>query len=119
MSAGPGGPTHERVAYQNGPERANCMTSDRGQDLGAVVRHRDRVLEVGRERAVARHDRPALGLDLDLVAAERQHRLDREADPGLELQPAGSGPVVRDLRLLVHLGPDPMADELADDAVAV
>ena len=23
MSAGPGGPTHERVAYQNGPDRAN------------------------------------------------------------------------------------------------
>jgi hypothetical protein len=36
--------------------------------------------------------------------------------PGLELAPRATGPEVRDLRLLVHLRPDAVADELADDA---
>ena len=38
--------------------------------------------------------------------------------PGLELAPGTAGPVVRDLRLLVHLGADAVPDELADDAEA-
>src|SRR4029079_1240642 len=107
MSAGPGGPAHERVAYQNGPERANWSfwsSCDGREDFGTSVRDRDRVLEVGRQRAVARDDGPAAGLHLGLGPAERQHRLDREADPWLELHPPDAGPVVGDLRLLVHLG---------------
>src|SRR5262249_1205950 len=100
MSAGPGGPTHERVAYQN--ERAEATSPlDRRQDLGTLLRDGDRVLEMGCERAVARDDRPAVGLDLDLVTAQRQHRFDREADPRLELHAADAGPVVGHLRLLV------------------
>ena len=38
--------------------------------------------------------------------------------PGSELHAADARPVVRDLWLLVHLGPDSVADELANDAVA-
>ena len=39
--------------------------------------------------------------------------------PRPELGPGPGGPVVGDLGLLVELGPDPVADELADDAVTV
>src|SRR4029453_15939375 len=116
MNAGPGGPAHERVAYQNGRDAAN-WESRRRQDLGTLLRDGDRVLEMGRQRAVTGHDGPAVGLHLDLVAAECEHRLDRQADPRLELHPADAGPVVGDLRLLVHLGADSVADELSDDAV--
>src|SRR3990170_2526626 len=89
----PGGPTHERVAYQNlgrsgkpedgtwRPERS----SDTGQDLGTVLGHRDGVLEVGGHRAVGGDHRPVIRQDGDVVAAEGEHRLDGEADPGLEL----------------------------------
>src|SRR5205823_1680849 len=107
-------------AYQRWPNPANsCSPSDRRQDLGAVVGDRDRVLEMGRQRAVTGHNGPAIGLDRDVAAAEGQHRLDREADAGRELHALDAGPVVRDLRLLVHLRPDPVADELPDDPVPV
>src|SRR6266566_5846940 len=134
MSVGPAGPTHERVAYQRWQTRANSTSvgwrrgaglpwrlpsqSNGRQDLWTVFRYCDRVLEMGGQGAVAGHDRPAVRLDRDLMAAEGQHRLDREADPGHELHPANPGSIVRKLRLLVHLGPDAVADELTDDAVA-
>ena len=54
----------------------------------------------------------------DVVAAEGEHRLDGQAQAGLELAARAAGPVVGDLRLLVHLGADAVADELADDAAA-
>src|SRR4051794_3209678 len=78
------GPTHERGGYQLAPSasNANDASSDRRQDLGPIARYRDRVLEMRRERAVAGHHGPAIGLDLDLVRAEREHRLDGQADPG-------------------------------------
>src|SRR5258705_1835077 len=124
MSVGPAGPTHERVAYQSWPARGNSSgpialpSCDGRQNLGAVLGDRDRVLEMGGQGAVAGHDGPAVGLDRYLVTAEGQHRLDREADARNELEAPDSGPVVGELRLLVHLGADAVADELADDAVA-
>src|SRR6185369_2220915 len=48
-------------------------------------------------------------------ATEGEHRLDGQAQAGLELATRATGPEVGDLRLLVHLGPDAVADELADD----
>ena len=68
--------------------------------------------------AVGRRDRPAVRADPRLVAAEREHRLDGEAQAGLEPAAAAAGAVVRDLRLLVHLGADAVADVGAHDAVA-
>ena len=82
-------------------------------------RYRDRVLEVGREGAVAVTTVQPSSRTCTVVAAEREHRLDRQAHPGCELDGRGAGPVVRDLRVLVHLGADAVADELADDAEAV
>src|SRR5690349_15217519 len=91
---------------------------DARQDLGTVIRHRDRVLEMGRQRTVERRDRPAVRPDLDVSGPEGEHRLNREADAGRELHPADARSVVRDLWLLVHLRADPVADELPDDPVA-
>src|SRR5688500_9093044 len=47
-----------------------------GEDLGAVVGHGDRVLEVGRERPVPGHHRPAVVEGLCLGLALVDHRLD-------------------------------------------
>ena len=66
-----------------------------------------------------RRDGPVVREDVGSMVAEREHRLDREAQAGLELAPAATGAVVGDLRFLVHLGADAVADELADDAEAV
>src|SRR4029078_8955774 len=105
MSAGPDGPTHERVAYQNRRSGANnARSSDRRQDLGTIVGHGNGVLEMGGQRAVDRRDRPAVRAHRDLAAAEREHRLDREADAGGQLHAPDAGPVVWDMRLLLHLG---------------
>ena len=79
---------------------------------------RDRVLEVGGEGVVGGCDGPAVGLHVDVAVAEREHRLDRQADAGLELGAARARAVVRDLRVLVHLRADAVADERPDDAVA-
>src|SRR4051794_32917197 len=73
------------------------------------------MLEMGRQRPVPRHDRPIVGEDPGVEPAEGEHRLDGEAEAGLQLAPGTAGPEVGDLRLLVHGGPDPVADELADD----
>ena len=73
---------------------------------------------MGRQRPVGRDDRPVVRLDAGVVAAEGEHRLDGQAQAGLELAARAAGPVVGDLRLLVHLGPDAVADELADDPEA-
>src|SRR4051794_2758699 len=115
------GPTHERGGYQLAPSASNAIASSsyRREDLGPIARYGDRVLEMRRERAVDGDDGPAVGLDLDLVRAEREHRLDGQADPRRGLDPAAAAPEVRDVRRLVHLGPDPVADEVLDDAVAV
>src|SRR6478672_6967010 len=71
---------------------------------------------MGRQGAIGRDDGPVVRLDASVVAAEGEHRLDGEAQAGLELAAWTTGPEVRDLWLLVHLGPDAVADELADDA---
>src|SRR5258708_4541945 len=90
-----------------------------GQDFRAVVRYGDRVLELRGQGAVSRDDGHTVGLDRDVAAAEGEHRLDRQADPRHELHPPDAGPIVRNLRLFVHLRADAVADELPDDAVAV
>ena len=80
-SVGPDGPTHERVAYQMTPIPATRTpsSSDRREDLGTMLGHRDGVLEMGGERSVDGHDSPVVRLDPCLVASEGEHRLDGKA----------------------------------------
>ena len=54
--------------------------SDGREYLRAVVRYGNRVFEVGGHGAVRGDDGPAVGLDLDVGSAQREHRLDGEAD---------------------------------------
>ena len=64
-----------------------------------------------RQAAVARLDGPAVGAHADLVAAEGEHRLDGQAQAGLDAAAPVARAEVGDLRLLVHLGADAVADE--------
>ena len=89
------------------------------EDPRAVGRDGHRELEVGGQRAVLRVDRPAVVAHPDHVAARVHHRLDREHHPLLELRARVDRPEVRDLRILVHVAPDPVADERAHDAQAL
>src|SRR6266540_1399455 len=113
-SAGPGGPTHERVAYQRWPIPAT-VGSCLGQNLRTVVSDGDRMLEMGRQRTVGGDHGPIVAEDPGVVGTEREHRLDRETDPRLELSSGTPGPVVGDLGLLVHGRADAVPHELADD----
>src|SRR5204862_3944977 len=62
-NAGPGGPAHERAAYQIGLIRANRgrRALDRRENHRARGRHGDRVLQVGGQRAIAGDDRQVIG----------------------------------------------------------
>ena len=116
-------PTHERVGYQTHaatPASRSAPRQTRGEDLAdrrsviAMVCSKWAASEPSRVTTV----QPS-GRRLDLVAAEREHRLDRKADARARAAcPSPADPVVRDLGLLVHRRPDAVADELADDAVA-
>src|SRR6185312_4304559 len=83
---------------QTGRSRRTGTSVDRGEDLGTVLGDGDGVLEMGREGAVRGAHGPAVSLDVHVPAPEREHRLDREADAGLELGATRAGAVVRDLR---------------------
>src|SRR6185503_2910525 len=113
-SAGPDGPAHERVAYQTWAFQATAM-SCLGQDLRTVRGDGDGMLEMGREGSVGGHYGPVVRQDPGVVASEREHRLDGQADARLELATRAAGPVIRDLRLLVHVRADAVPNELAND----
>src|SRR5664279_5192106 len=64
-----GGPAHERAAYQSGAESATGLY--RGQDLRAMLGDRDRVFEMGRQRAIEGHHGPIVLEHGGLIRAER------------------------------------------------
>jgi hypothetical protein len=66
---------------------------------------------VSGQAPVGGHYGPAVVEDLDFVGAEGEHRLDRQAEPGLQLSAAERGREVGHLRLFVHLGTDAVPDE--------
>src|SRR5690606_17877912 len=68
--------------------------------------------------AIRRADGPAVGVHGDLLRAAGDHRLDAERHPGAELLAGPPAAEVRHLRVFVHAPPDPVADEVAHDAVA-
>src|SRR5512135_2459243 len=57
----------------------------RGEDLRPLLGQGHGVLVVGREAAVLGHGRPAVLQDLDLPAAQGDHRLDGQRHAGPEL----------------------------------
>ena len=61
----------------------------------------------------------SLGVDLDLPAAEVDHRLDGERHPRAEPLARAALAVVLHLRRVVELAPDAVADEVAHDAAAL
>src|SRR5918998_628851 len=96
-----------------------ALTAVGGEHPRAVLGDGQGVLEMGRERAVRGVDRPPVPLaEAYVVATERDHGLYREGHPGKEPRPGARPAVVGDLRVLVHLAPDPVGDEVPYDAVA-
>src|SRR5881227_717979 len=89
------------------------------QDSWPFCGNRHRVLEMARQGPVGTVNRPVVGTDADPVLARRGHRLDSENHPLLELRTGARLAVIRDLRILVHLAPDAVSDQRADDREAV
>ena len=86
---------------------------------GAVAGDRDRELEVGGQRAVLGVDRPVVVAHPHGVAAGRDHRLDGQDHALLEQRALAGLAEVGDLRVLVHVAADAVADERAHDREAV
>src|SRR5437667_6810100 len=80
------------------------------QDLGPPRPDRHRMLEVSAQRTVPRYHCPAIGLGHDFGPPDVHHRLDRKHLAGHEPRAPLGRSVVRHLRLLVHLAPDPGPD---------
>src|SRR4029077_2083387 len=98
--------------------RLSSVEGPLGEYDGALFCDSDGVLKVGGQGAVGGADRPAVRLHVDVGRAGVHHRLDRQRHPGLEPGQVALAAEVRDLGVLVHLAPDPVADELADDREA-
>src|SRR4051812_14863009 len=92
------------------PDQARCPQSQDREHLGATVSDRNRVFEVRGARSVGGHDGPAVIERSILRLARGQHRLDREHHALPEAQPPPGGPIVRNVWLLVHRGPDAVPD---------
>ena len=89
------------------------------EDHRAVLRDGERVLGVGGSAAVAGDDRPAVATQVvRVVATLDEHRLDRDHQARLELEPPARGALVRDVRLLVHRVADAVAAEVLRQPVA-
>ena len=69
--------------------------------------------------AIGGDDCPAVSQNFHAAGAHVDHGLDGEDHAGLELRAGAFAAVIRDLRLLVELAADAVADKFADDAVAV
>ncbi len=76
----------------------------------------DGVLELGRQRAVARHRGPAVGQHLHVRAAEIDHRLDREEHAGPQHDAFARPADVHDVGLVVEQAAEAVAAEVAHHA---
>src|ERR1700686_2594208 len=89
------------------------------ENLDAISGHADRMLELRRQRTVARHRGPAVGQDLHMRLAEIDHRLDGEEHAGFQRH-AFAGPAdMNDVRLIVEHAAEAMAAEIAHHAHAL
>ncbi len=90
-----------------------------GEHLAALHRHAERVLELRRQRSVARHRRPAVAEDLHVRAAQVDHRLDREEHAGAQRHALAATAVVQDVGLVVEQPAEPVAAEVAHHRAAL
>src|SRR4030088_935597 len=72
------------------------------EDFDAIAGDADRMLELRRQRAVARHGGPAVRQDFDVRLAEIDHRLDGEEHAGLQGDAFAGPPDMDDVRLVVE-----------------
>src|SRR5665811_206610 len=111
-------PTHTARKLRR-PQRLLAMALRQGKNLDAGRGHADRMLELRRQRAVARHRGPAVGQDFDVRLAEIDHRLDGEEHAGLQHH-AFAGPAdMDDVRLVVEHAAEAMAAKVAHHAHAL
>src|SRR5215208_2584476 len=89
------------------------------EDPRTLARDGDRELEVGGQRAVLGVDRPAIVAHPHVMATRGRHRLDGEHHALLEQLALAGRAVVGDLRVLVHVAADPVADQRAHYREAV
>src|SRR5258706_12803516 len=89
------------------------------EDLVALVRHADRVLELRRERAVAGDRGPAVAQDLHRVAAEIDHRLSGQEHAGFQHDALTGPAVMHDVGKRVEDAPEPVAAEVAHHRAAL
>src|SRR6185503_7466321 len=80
------------------------------EHLVTVFGHCDRVLEMRGQRPILGDDGPAVRQQARLPAPDVDHRFDGHDQPRLEHRAAPGLAVVRDLRVLVQVAPDPVAD---------
>ena len=64
-------------------------------------------------RSVRRYHCPAVAEYLHRMRAEVDHRLYGQRHARLQLRPSAAAAEIRDLRLFMHLSPDPVPDEIA------
>src|SRR4030081_176264 len=89
------------------------------ENLDAISGHADRMLELRRQRAVARHRGPAVGQDLHMRLAEVDHRL-AGGEKARAPPHAFAGPAdMNDVRLVVEHAAEAMAAEIAHHAHAL
>src|SRR4051794_23719831 len=86
------------------------------EDLDAIGGHADRVLELRRQRTVARHRGPAVGQDFYVRLAEIDHRLDGEEHAGLQRHALAGPADMDDVRLVMEHAPEAVAAEIAHHA---
>ena len=77
-------------------------TRRKRENLDAGFRDAHGVLELRRQRPVARDRRPAVGQHLHRRAAQIDHRLDGEEHAGLERRALAPPTIVQDVRLIVE-----------------
>ena len=109
-------------AVTSGRETVRRLVQARRRDrehLAARLGHAHRVLELGRQLAVARHGGPAVGEDLHVRLAEVDHRLDGEQHAGLEHDAVAGLAVVQDVGPVVEHAAEAVAAKIAHDAAAL
>ena len=114
-----------RVAQLCPSGRASIAAASRGPPARCVKISQPvsvtptRVLELRRQRAVARHRRPAVGQHLHVRPAEVDHRLDGEEHAGLEHDALAGLAEVQDVGPVVEHAAEAVAAEVAHDAAAL